>query len=259
MLPVNRMVRAFKEGRPSFGIYMRTPSEKMVEMLGFAGLDFVRIDMNAGFFNLEKLESMIRTAHAVGVTPAVRVEKNDPFQIQAALGMGALHIIIPEVGSAIEVEAAVKAAKLPPTGDRHAGPSSFVGGYGSVSSREYRDWVMENVTLSAQVEKRSGVESIDEILKVKGLDMVQSGRGTLSFDYKVASQYDPIVIDAEAKVIAAGKAAGKMTSVQYYPLKDQQQIPWIREFIKKGVSCICLGTDIDIVDVFRRLLRDLNA
>ena len=259
VLPVNRMVSAFKEGRPSFGIYMRTPSEKMVEMLGFAGLDFVRIDLNAAFFNTEKLESMIRTAHAVGMTPAVRVERNDPFQIQAALGMGALHIVVPEVGSRSEVEAAVKATKLPPIGDRHAGPSSFVGGYGSVSSQEYRAWAKENVTLSVQVEKRSGVDAIDEIAKVPGLDMVQSGRGTLSFEYGVADQYHPTVMEAEARVMAAGIAAGKMTSVQYYPLKDQRQVEWIRDWVKKGVSCICLGTDIEIVDVFRRLLKDLKA
>jgi 4-hydroxy-2-oxoheptanedioate aldolase len=259
MLPVNRIVRAHKEGRTSFGTYMRTPSEKMVEMLGFAGLDFVRIDLNAGFFNPEKVESMIRTAHAVGVTPVVRVGENDPFQIQTVLAMGALHIIIPEVASAAEVEAAVKAAKLPPIGDRHAGPSSFVGGYGSVSAQEYCEWALENITISVQVEKRSAVEAIDEIVKIPGLDMVQSGRGTLSYDYGVNDQYHPTVLEAEAKVMEAGKAAGKMTSVQYYPLKDQKQVEWIRNWVKKGISCVSLGTDIDIVDVYRRLLADLKA
>ena len=259
MLPINKMVKAFREGRPSFGIYMKTPSEKMVEMLGFAGLDFVRIDLNSGFFNTERVESMIRTAHAVGVTPAIRVERNDPLLIQAALRMGALHIIIPEVATVSEVKEAVTAAKLPPVGVRHAGPTTFIGGYGTVSMDTYREWANENLTISAQIERKSSVDAIDEIVKIEGLDMVQSGRGTLSYDYGVKSQYEPVIIEAEAKVIAAGQAAGKMTSVQYYPLKDVRQCEWIRGFIKEGVSCLCLGTDIDIVDVFRRLLSDLKA
>jgi 4-hydroxy-2-oxoheptanedioate aldolase len=259
VLPRNRIVSAYKEGRAAFGIYMRTPSEKMVEMLGCAGLDFVRIDLNAGHFNTETVEGLIRTAHAVGVTPAVRVERNDAFLIQSALDMGALQVIVPEVGSVADVEAAVKATKLPPFGDRHAGPGGFVGGYGSVSGQEFRQWAAENVILSVQVEKCSAVEQIERIVSIPGLDMVQSGRGTLAADYGVSDQYHPIVMEAEAKVMQAGIAAGKMTAVQYYPLRDPRQVDWVRGWVRRGVKCLCLGTDIDIVEVFRRLLRDLKA
>lgn len=41
----NRVRQAYEEGRPSFGAYIATPSPQMVELLGCAGLDFVRIDM----------------------------------------------------------------------------------------------------------------------------------------------------------------------------------------------------------------------
>src|SRR5262245_8434284 len=92
---VNKVRQAMKEGRPSFGIYVMTPSTRLVEMLGFAGLDFLRFDMAESPMEMETTADLIRTAHAVGVTPFVRVPPNSEWHIEVALGAGALGIIVP--------------------------------------------------------------------------------------------------------------------------------------------------------------------
>lgn len=260
---INRVRQAYREGRPSFGTYVSTPSPHVVEMLGFAGLDFVRIDLDGAAIDLETVQAMIRTAHAVGVTPFVRVPLDvaySEWHIQAVLQMGALGIIVPRVTGRADVEAAVRAAKAPPVGECHVGPSGFLGGYGQISSQEYLDWAQENIILSVQVETKSGVEVVDEIVSVHGLDMVQSGRGDLSYQYGVPGQsYHPIVLEAEKKVIEAGLRADKMVSVQHYPLRDPDQVAMVRDWIKWGVHCLSLGGDKDIVAVYRRLLQELKA
>lgn len=256
----NRVSEAYREGRLCFGNYVTTASPRMVELLGAAGLDFVRIDMADVGVNIETVESMIRTAHAVGITPFVRVPEDSAWHIQIALQMGALGVIVPRVTGPEDVEAAVRAAKPPPVGERHAGPGGFTGRYGAVSSQEYLDWVHENVLLSVQVETKAGVEAIDEIVAVPGLDMVQSGRGDLSYAYSVpGQQYHPMVLEAERVVMEAALEAGKMASVQYYPLRDHDHVTRLRDWIDRGVHCLSVGSDKDIVEVFRRLLAELKT
>lgn len=259
MLRVNRIRQAYREGRPAFGTYIKTPSPIMVELLGFGGLDFVRIDLNAGHLNTETVENMIRAAHAIGVTPVVRVERNDPFQIQAAIDMGALGIIVPEVTGRDDVEQAVRAAKLPPHGDRHpggGGPTS----YGAVSAKEYADWAAEHIILSVQVETRSAVAEVEAIAAIPGLDMIQSGRGTLSYQFGVpGQQYHPTVLEIERKVVRTALNAGKMVGLQHYPFRDRSHIEIVKDWIRQGVFCQSLGVDTDIVFVYRQLMNDLRS
>lgn len=261
----NNVIKSFKEGRPSFGIYVTTPSTRIVEFLGSSGLDFVRIDMDGAIINLESVQEMVHIAHSVGVTPFVRIpsgfepERNE-WYIQAVLSMGALGVIVPRVTTREDVEIAVKAAKPHPVGERHATAGDYSGGYGKVGYQEYINWVNENVLLAVQAETKNAIECIDEIASVKGLDMIHSGRGDLSFEYGVpGEQYHPLVLEAEKKVVNAGIKAGKIVTVQYYPLRDPKQYGIIREWIKSGVHCICLGADKDIVFVIRRLLKDLKG
>lgn len=256
----NRVADAHREGRLSFGNYVTTASPRMVELLGAAGFDFVRIDMSDVGVNIETVESMIRAAHAVGITPFVRTPEGSAWHIQIALQMGALGVIVPRVTGPKDVEAAVRAAKPPPIGERHAGPGGPTGRYGAVSSEEYLEWVNDNVLLSVQVETKEGVDAIEEIVSVPGLDMVQSGRGDLSYAYGVpGQQYHPTVLDAERTVMHAALAAGKIASVQYYPLRNPDHIGRLRYWIDRGVRCLSVGSDKDIVDVFRRLLREFEA
>jgi 2-keto-3-deoxy-L-rhamnonate aldolase RhmA len=260
---VNKIRQAFKEGRPSFGMYVTTPSPRAVEQIGFAGFDFVRIDMDSAVMNIETVQNMIFAAHASGVTPIVRVPldlAHAEWHIGAALQMGAMGIIIPRVTCRADAESAVRAVKTLPFGEYKALPNEFTGGFGQMSFKEHVEWANENIILSVQVETKSGVEAIDEIVSIPGLDMVQSGRNDLSYDYGVPGQgFHPLVLEAQQKVIQAGLKAGKLTSVQYYPLRDPKHIDIVRDFIRQGVQCLSLGDDKDVVSVYRRVLEGVRA
>lgn len=260
----NRIVEAAKEGRPSFGVYVFSSSPKMIEILGFAGLDYVRIDMESSYQNPETVHRMITTAHAVGITPMVRIPEAIDGQIDVnlidrVLKMGAMGIVLPRARSVEQVTKAARAVKAPPLGDRHVTVGGFSGGMGREDSEEHLAWANEHIILSVQVETKSAIESIEEIAAIPGLDMVQSGRGDLSYEYDVpGEQYHPVVLEAEERMIKAGLDAGKLVSVQYYPLKDRSQISGIQSFIDRGVHALNLGIDLDIVNVWRDLLRDIN-
>lgn len=71
MLQTNRLKAALKENKPVFGLLNSIPSPLVVEMIGYAGYDFVILDMEHVGVNPETLENMIRVAECAGITPLV--------------------------------------------------------------------------------------------------------------------------------------------------------------------------------------------
>jgi len=258
MLAVNRVRQAYREGRPSFGVYARIPSPATIALLAFAGLDFVRIDLVENHLSLEQIQTMIRAARGEGITPFVRVPRLDPEAIRAVLDMGALGVVVPEVESPADVEAAVRACKLPPHGKRRVGLSG-VDEHGRVTAAEYAAWASEHVMLAVQVETRGAVEQLDAILAMPGLDMVLGGRGTLSREFGFEGQREhPRVLEIEATIMDTATRAGKVTSVTHFPLRSPAQSDVIRDWLARGVHSVCLGTDTDIVHTYRTVLKGLT-
>jgi 2-keto-3-deoxy-L-rhamnonate aldolase RhmA len=254
MLRPNRVRVAYRENRPSFGVYARIPSPATIQLLADAGLDFVRIDEVENHIGPETVRAMIQAAHAAGITPFVRVSSPDPQAIRTALDLGALGVIVPEVESAEDVAAAVRAAKLPPHGIRRVGLTGL-DGHGGVTPAEYAAWAADHVLLGVQVETRAALDDLDQILSVPGLDMVLGGRGTLAAQLGVPGQRDhPMVLEAEAGIMDRAKRAGKIISVTHMPLRDPAQADAVREWLGRGAHSIALGLDEDFVYVYRRLL-----
>jgi 2-keto-3-deoxy-L-rhamnonate aldolase RhmA len=84
-LSPNHVRVAYREGRPSFGVYAPIQSTVTIELLAHAGLDFVRIDLLENHIGPEAVRAMIQTAHASGITPFVRVPTVDPRAIRRSL------------------------------------------------------------------------------------------------------------------------------------------------------------------------------
>jgi len=257
MLHANRVRLAYVEGRPSFGVYARIPTPATIGLLGAAGLDFVRIDMVENHFGPDTLTAMIQAAHASGITPFVRVPRLDRDLIRAALDMGALGVVVPEIESAEDLDVAVRASKLPPLGERRIGLSG-VDGHGGIAAAEYAAWAAQHVMLAVQVETRGAIAELDAILAAPGLDMVLGGRGTLSAQFGMPGQRDhPRVLEIESTVMRKAREAGKITSVTHFPLRDPAQAEVIRGWLARGVHSVCLGADTDFVHAYRAVLRDL--
>jgi 2-keto-3-deoxy-L-rhamnonate aldolase RhmA len=259
MQPVNRVRLAHREGRPSFGVYARIPSPETIALLAFAGLDFVRIDMIENHMSPDVHKELIRAARAEGITPFVRVPRLGADTIRAVLDMGALGIVVPEVESAADVDIAVAATKLPPVGHRRVGLSG-VDGLGRVTADQYAAWAEGNVMLAVQVETRSAVEQIDAILANPGLDMVLGGRGTLSKEFGLPGQREhPRILEIEGTIMAKAKAAGKLTSVTHFPLRNPSHVAVVQDWISQGIDSLCLGTDTDLVYTYRAVLHKLGG
>jgi 2-keto-3-deoxy-L-rhamnonate aldolase RhmA len=151
-----------------------------VKMMSQAGHDFLFFDMEHAMFNWETMLNLVQASLLANICPLVRMTDLSYPLVARALDTGAQGIIIPRVESRTQVEAAVSFAKYPPVGRRGAGGDAR---YGYVR-RDARTAVTEANSESmviVQIESLTGVENLEAIATVPGLDVVASARRTSRF------------------------------------------------------------------------------
>ena len=113
-MPTMETVKSFKTAMASeqgaFGPFMITSDPAFVEAAGYAGYDFVLLDMEHGPGTFENLQNLIRAANVAGVCPVVRVPRGTDIWIDQALDVGAGAVMIPQIDTAEQARIAVSAA-----------------------------------------------------------------------------------------------------------------------------------------------------
>ncbi|WP_252312215.1 HpcH/HpaI aldolase/citrate lyase family protein [Sinobaca sp. H24] len=154
-------------------------SPALVEMLGYAGYEFIVIDDEHGAYSGSEMEDMIRTSQLAGIVPIVRVSY-DASSIQKALDRGAFGIQVPMVNTVEDAERAVSLAKYPPRGSRGTAFSMRAAGFGFLNNGQFMDDSDDNILVTVQIETVEAVKHFKEIMSVPGVDMAFLGPTDLS-------------------------------------------------------------------------------
>ena len=250
MLRTNRLKRALAEGRDVHGIMASMPSAASIELIAEAGFDFVVIDTEHVLINPETVEHMIRTAESYRLTPLVRVADADPKTLLRLLDGGTQGIVLPQVEDAATLERAVAASKYAPEGERSLN-AGRPGAFGKASLAEYVVKANREIMVVAMIESRRGVENIEAICAVPGLDMVLEGAADLSQSLGVTWQPEhPEVNQALERVqrVASEHKVPYCAFLRHSAAKARWQA--------RGVGAFMLGDERGIA--FRALQRALG-
>lgn len=162
-----RIRTKLESGAPAFGACVQLPSPDIVEIVGYAGLDFAWLDAEHGSMGIADVNQLIRAADAAGVDAIVRVPDHSATFIQKVLDMGAAGIIAPHVRDVEVARAVVAATRFAPDGVRGACPSVRAVGHLTM------DWPAElrhtDILVFGLIEDVEGVENVEEIAST-GLD-----------------------------------------------------------------------------------------
>ncbi|HET7627125.1 MAG TPA: aldolase/citrate lyase family protein [Bacillales bacterium] len=217
----NLMKEKLKNGEDVLGAFINFFSPSLVEMIGYAGFEFVIIDNEHGAFSSSETEHMIRAAEIAGLVPIVRVSY-DAASIQKALDRGAKGIQVPMVNHKDDAKRVVKSAKYPPEGIRGTAYSIRPAQFGKKSGSLYLREANDETLVVVHIETVEAVRNIDEILSVSGIDVVFIGTVDLAVnmghsddveheDVQLAIQ--SIYEKAEEKEIPVGTVAGSTDGV----------------------------------------------
>lgn len=168
-------------GEATFGGWCAVPNALSAEILAQCGLDWVCVDLQHGLAGLESAGPMLQAISLSGAAPFVRVPANEPWLIMRALDLGAAGVVVPLVSSAPEAAKAVAACRYPPEGVRSYGPVRT-----SSPRRAEAHHANEQVLCLVMIETVGGVESLDEICQVPGVDGIYVGPRDLALSHGVA-------------------------------------------------------------------------
>jgi 2-keto-3-deoxy-L-rhamnonate aldolase RhmA len=235
----NSLKEKIKGGGIALGTAMYSFSPAIMEVAGFTGLDFCRIDNEHAWRQDEGTENVIRGALLSGIVPLLRVDRDNPFLVRKALEAGAGGVIVPHVHDRKDAEEIVQAAKFPPFGKRGYGGLCLSGQWGVNGGTEWMEWSNAETLVIPMIEDISAMAHIDAILSTEGVDAVLFGPADFSLSLGLPLQ------TGHEKVI--GEAADKHGKFVIYPGAGFPQWETVHMAKELGVKAIELGHDVTIL------------
>lgn len=162
----------------------RVASPLIVEAISLAGFGCVWIDMEHSHTGLDDLSHMIMAARAADIDLVVRIPHGPYNQVVKTLELGANGLIWPHCKSAEEARNLVHMAKYRPLGLRGMGGGRDWN-YGKDVLEEYVVWANEQTLLGVMIEDADGVDNVESIAAVEGIDLLFVGPGDLSHSYGI--------------------------------------------------------------------------
>lgn len=246
-----------RSGKPIISAMMRFPDTGVAELLAALGFDVVVIDNEHMPFNDETIADIVRACAVHGVPTMIRPTDHNARQIGRLLDMGIRGILAAHVEDAAQAQSIVNAAKYPPFGTRGMMPISRASGFGlEIPTDQYAAKSNEETIVICMCESRKGVENIDGILKVEGVDGIAIGPSDIANSYGMPGKVnDPFILEIIADVERRIFASGRLVSALAKNRDEAEQA------IRSGYGFINAGSDLSmIVDSARRMApRALSA
>ena len=240
-VPANTFKRAIHAGRQQIGLWSSLASHLSVEILAGSGFDWLLIDTE---HSPNELPMVVNQLHAMmehpQTQPIVRPPVNDAVILKRYLDAGVQSFLIPMVDTPAQAAAAVAATRYPPDGIRGFASASRASRFGRVS--DYYARAHEEICVLVQIESKLGLDNLDVIAAVPGVDGVFIGPGDLSAALgHLGGQGDEAIVTLIEEMIArigkAGNRAGILTG----------DAALARRYIAAGCVFTAVGSDTGIL------------
>lgn len=190
------------------GLFCSTPAALSIELIAAAGYNFVVIDLEHTLIGPEQLAGMLLAARAAGIAALVRVAA--PHQVVQVLDAGAAGIVFPRIGSAQAAREAVWSCHFAPHGERGLN-ATWHSGYGRDDLVSAMATAREHTLVVVMIEDLEGIEQVDAIAAVAGVDVLLEGAADLSQSLGLPWQArHPDVRAAVSRIRAAALRHGKI-------------------------------------------------
>jgi 4-hydroxy-2-oxoheptanedioate aldolase len=230
----------FSRGTTPVGTWLKIASGEPVEIMAYAGFDFVVVDLEHAPLDLQTAYRLVNSAAALGMTPLVRVPDKTPSTIQKVLDAGAAGILVPHVDTVEQAAAVGRACRFPPHGVRGAGGTSRAGAWGLRPNKEYLA-TADDVLCVPQLESVEAIKAAPEMLALDTVDAVFVGAADLSMSMGTTPTA-PEVTELVASAIEAAHAAGKRCGLAFGGAPDAAAAA-----VRDGCDFVLLSNDTSML------------
>jgi 4-hydroxy-2-oxoheptanedioate aldolase len=233
----NPFKQALKEGRPQIGLWNSLADPYVAEALATTGFDWLLIDGEHSPNDLRSVLGHLQAVAPYPVHPIVRPPIGDAVLIKQLLDIGAQTLLIPMVETAEQAARLVAATRYPPRGVRGVGSSAARSSRWS-SRPNYLHEADDAMCVLVQVETRTGLENLDAIAAVEGVDGVFFGPADLSASLGFLGRpTHPDMVATLTRGVRAVRAAGKAPGIL---MTDPAAS---RHYLAEGALFVAVGVD----------------
>ena len=245
----NDFRRRLQAGETLIGSWCGLANPITTEVLGLAGFDWLVLDGEHAPNDVTTFVPQLMALKGSVSAPVVRPPCNEPVIIKRLLDIGFYNFLIPFVETAEEAERAVASTRYPTAGIRGVSVSHRSNMYGTLA--DYNATINDNITVLVQIETQHGVNHIDAIASVSGVDGIFVGPGDLSAALGYLGQPShPEVLKVIQHIFERAKAAGKPSGI-LAPVEADA-----RRYLEWGASFVAVGSDLGVFRNATQALRD---
>jgi 2-keto-3-deoxy-L-rhamnonate aldolase RhmA len=238
---VNQALERLRTGRPALGFGVSHLRNVAVAHLAqAAGYHWLTVDLEHGVTSLADAAQICMAASAIGISPIVRIGPDAHLDGTRLLDNGAQGLLLPDVRNAAQARRLVDANRYPPRGQRPWGANAFPFSYRPPPVEQAMRKVDAQTLLAAMIEAIEGLDAVEEIACVDGIDVVFVGASDLAAALGRPGRIDsPELRAAIERCARASASAGKVLG-----LGGVQDIGLLRDFIGCGARFIAGGNDL---------------
>ena len=205
-------------GELPLGLIVGSPDPAITELLAVSGFDFVILDNEHAPMEPDVALNHVRAAEAAGIVPMVRVGETRQAVVQKFLDVGCQGVVFPRVESVEQAEQAAAMLRFAPRGTRGMCPSCHGAWFGAHDWDHYSRASEAETLCIVLIESDLGVQNVEEIAAVDGVDVLFLGPGDLSQEYGDGTGWlSPRTRDAWSRVRSAAERTGVLTMTAPHP------------------------------------------
>lgn len=208
------------------------------QLLVNAGAEYVIYDMEHTGTSLETIKAQISYCRGLPIAPMARVPRGEYHFLARALDIGCHGVMIPMVESEAQARAIVEATHYPPRGRRGAAFGFAHDDYAARDPKAKMRTADARTLVIAQIETERGLEQVEAIAAVDGIDVLWVGHFDLTNFLGIPGQFDnPIYVKAVDRIVAAGRKHKKGLGFM------AASADWARQYNKLGFNMLAAGPD----------------
>lgn len=217
-------------------------SPGLPRILANAGSDFVFYDLEHSGFTIEDMKTQFALCAGVDLIPLARPPGKDYQYTARLLDAGAFGLLYQMVESAEEARELVRWNRYPPKGIRGAIFGGAHDDYTGGDVAEKAQAAMERTFTTVLIETQAGLENIDEIMAVEGIDAAHLGHSDLSLSLGIPGQFDHPDLQRAVDTIAETAEKNGKAAATLAPTPE-----WGHDFINRGYRMLSYSYDIGLM------------
>ncbi|EON95640.1 putative -dihydroxyhept-2-ene- -dioic acid aldolase protein [Phaeoacremonium minimum UCRPA7] len=248
---------SFEKKETAWGFWLTFPSAGVAKVILRSAatsptgpFSWVLIDAEHGLISDKDYYELCNAVASEGATPIIRVPWSEEWLIKRALDSGAQGVLTPMCHTPEDAARIVKYSKYPPVGSRGYGPMYALHSFAGLPADKYDEEADKGLFVAVQIESRLGVENVEEIAKVEGLDILLIGPFDLAKQMNVVrggEEHEAAI----QRILKAAKAAGKIAAI--FCSNGAQA----KERAAQGFDMISVTTDTGVIG--EGMVREFSA